>query len=382
MKTTTSSVALLALAAASTVQGQGIIDNVKTFVKLATQAIELDGDYYIQNAKTGKYLYFDRPGDTTNLITGNDKQPVTLGQDSQYGQSGVKWQNWAGTYITGLQKCASSQWGHDEGLNIAAVSYACKVGGSKDGTDSLEVAKQFWKLVPCGSQSGNNDEEDDSSSSSSSNKVVNLNAQVKLAAASSKSSSSSSRVAAASSSSSSSNNNNDESSSTKTTSDDTSSSSDDGPWKPRQTKTLDKSDRSTWICRHPGWWLARHPAYVHEAGHVECKDDLEAYLAQQNNNKEKRDVGFRSHERMHKRNKKRSLEQHAAPTSPSSSLLEKRASRSSSYRVCLIAVDHSLDMTTRAITPSVIDTFGGYKSVALADFDDSDENQHWIVTSA
>lgn len=109
---------------------------------------------------------------------------------------------------------------------------------------------------------------------------------------------------------------------------------------------------------------------MHEAGHVECKDDLEAYLAQQNNNKEKRDVGFRSHERMHKRNKKRSLEQHAAPTSPSSSLLEKRASRSSSYRVCLIAVDHSLDMTTRAITPSVIDTFGGYKSVALADFDD------------
>ncbi|GAA5977863.1 hypothetical protein JCM5350_006201 [Sporobolomyces pararoseus] len=345
---TTSSVALLALAAASTVQAQGIIDNVKTFVKLATDAIELNGDYYIQNAKTGKYLYFDRPGDTTNLITGNDKQTVTLGQDSQYGQSGVKWQNWAGTYITGLQKCASSQWGHDEGYNIAAVSYACKVGGSKDGSDTLEVAKQFWKLVRCGSDS----DDDLSSSSSSSDKVVNLNAQVKLAASkpssSSSSSSDKSKSFAASSSS--------DSTPTK------SSSDDNEPWKPRQTKTLDKSDRTTWICRHPGWWLARHPGYVYDAGHVECKDDLENYWQQQ----KKRELGFQSHERMHKRNKK--------------SLVEKRGS--SSHRVCILAVDHSLDMETRAITPSVIDTFGGYKSVALANFDDSDENQHWIVTPA
>jgi len=48
-----------------------------------------------------------------------------MGSDSAYGQSGVKWQTWAGTYITGLSKCASSQWGHDQGYNIAAVSYAC-----------------------------------------------------------------------------------------------------------------------------------------------------------------------------------------------------------------------------------------------------------------
>ncbi|GAA5888863.1 hypothetical protein JCM16303_002546 [Sporobolomyces ruberrimus] len=346
---TTSSLALLAVAA-STVQAQGIVDNVKTFVKLATQAIELSGDYYIQNAKTGKYLYFDRPGDTTNLITGNDKQTVTLGQDKQYGQSGVKWQDWAGTYIQGLEKCASSQWGHDQGYNIAAVSYACKVGGSKDGSDTLEVAKQFWKLVPCGS---NDDSSSSSSSSSSSNKVVNLNAQVKLAAVNSKGDDSKSSAKS-------------NSASASTDSDDstpTSSSNDDGPWKPRQTNTLDKSDRSTWICRHPGWWLARHQGYVWDAGHVECQDDLENYLQQQ----KKRDLGFKSHERMHKRNK-RSL------------AVEKRGSNS--QRVCIIAVDHSLDMTTRAITPTVMDTFGGYKSVALADFDDSDEAQHWIVSSA
>ncbi|GAA5899976.1 uncharacterized protein JCM6883_006053 [Sporobolomyces salmoneus] len=348
---TSSSIALLALAAASTVQAQGIVDNVKTFVKLATSAIELDGDFFIQNAKTGKYLYFDRPGDTTNLITGNDKRPVTLGQDSQYGQSGVKWQTWAGTYIRGLEKCASSQWGHDEGYNIAAVSYACKVGGHKDGSDTLEVAKQFWKLVPCGSQSDNSDNSDNSDDSDDSNKVVNLNAKVKLASTdfSSSSDSSSSRTLKASSS-------------TDSSSSASSSSSDDNePWKPLQTQTLVKSDRSTWICRHPGYWLARHPKYVYEAGHVECKDDLENYLQQQ----KKRELGFKSHERMHKRNKR--------------SLVEKRAP---SHRVCMLAVDHSLDMDTRAITPNVMDTFGGYKSVALANFDESDEAQHWIVTSA
>ncbi|GAA6025735.1 hypothetical protein JCM11491_000711 [Sporobolomyces phaffii] len=345
---TSSSLALLALAA-SGVQAQGIVDNVKAFVKLTTQAIELNGDYYIQSAKTGKYLYFDRPGDTTNLITGNDKQTVTLGQDSQYGQSGVKWQNWAGTFIQGLQKCASSQWGHDQGYNIAAVSYACKVGGGKDGTDTLEVAKQFWKFVPCGDSS-------DDTPSSSSNKVVNLNAQVKLASKSSsksnddddKSSSKSSGKSLAASAS---------------TSDPTPTSmNDDEPWKPRQTIPLDKSDRTTWICRHPGWWLDRHPKYVTEAGHIECKSDLEDYRQQQ----KKRELGFQSHERMHKRNKR--------------NLAEKRGS--SSQRVCIVAVDHATDMHQRAITPSVIDTFGGYKSVALANFDDSDEAQHWIVTPA
>ncbi|GAA6063520.1 hypothetical protein JCM10212_004733 [Sporobolomyces blumeae] len=333
----------------------GIIDNVQTFVKLTTSAVELDGDYYIQNAKTGKYLYFDRPGDTTNLITGNDKTPVTLGQDSQYGQSGVKWQTWAGTYITGLSKCASSQWGESSagGQNIAAVSYACKVGGSKDGTDSLEVAKQFWKMIPCGSSS-------DDDSSASSTKTFNLNANVKLAAASSSSSSSSGSSSSSSSDSSSKSSSSDDNNSNNYVASSTSSK-----WTPQSTQTVDKSDRTTWICRHPGWWLDRHPAYVTEAGHVECKDDLEAYRASLKKRSSVVEDGFASHARMHRKNKR--------------ALIEKRAS---SNRVCIVAVDHSLDMATRAITPSVIDTFGGYKSVALADYDESDESQHWIVTAA
>lgn len=362
MKTSTTSLAILALAASS-VQAQGIVDNVKTFVKLATQAIELDGDYYVQNAKTGKYLYFDRPGDTTNFVTGDDKQPVTLGSDSQYGQSGVKWQTWAGTFITGLSKCASSQWGHDEGYNIAAVSYACNVGGKREGTDTLEVAKQFWKMVPCGNSGSDDDNNDDSSSSSSKVANIKLNAQVKLAAKPSSSSSNSDD------SSSNDNNNNNfvasassEESAPAPSATQQQEQEDDGVWKPKQTQDVVKSDRSTWVCQHPGWWLDRHPRYITHANHPECQDDLDMYRA----SLKKRD-GFRSHERMHKKNK-RSL-----------TSVEKRAS---SQRVCIVAVDHSLDMTTKAISNNVIDTFGGYKSVALADFDDSDEAQHWIITSA
>ncbi|GAA5827051.1 hypothetical protein JCM5353_001851 [Sporobolomyces roseus] len=352
MKTTTSSLAILALAASS-VQAQGIVDNVKTFVKLATQAIDLEGDYYVQNAKTGKYMYFERPGDTTNFVTGDDKQTVTMGSDSAYGQSGVKWQTWAGTYITGLSKCASSQWGHDQGYNIAAVSYACNVGGKKEGTDTLEVAKQFWKAIPCGNSGSDDDNSNDDSSSSSKVANVKLNAQVKLAAkpsskSSDDSSSSSNNFVASSSS--------QESAPAPTATQE----EDDGVWKPKQTQDVIKSDRSTWVCQHPGWWLDRHPRYISHANHPECQDDLDNYRA----SLKKRD-GFRSHERMHKKNKR--------------SLVEKRAS---SQRVCFVAVDHGLDMELKAISNNVIDTFGGYKSVALADFDDSDESQHWIVTSA
>lgn len=41
---------------------------------------------------------------------------------------------------------------------------------------------------------------------------------------------------------------------------------------------VNKADKSSWVCRHSGWWLARHPNYVYKAGHVECASDLEAYL--------------------------------------------------------------------------------------------------------
>jgi len=248
------------------------------------------------------------------------------------------------------------------------------VGGKREGTDTLEVAKQFWKMVscaisvpvesfrelnpssfaqvPCGNSGSDDDNNDESSSSSSKVANIKLNAQVKLAAKPSSSSSNSDD-----SSSNDNNNNNNfvasassEESAPAPSATQQQEQEDDGVWKPKQTQDVIKSDRSTWVCQHPGWWLDRHPRYITHANHPECQDDLDMYRA----SLKKRD-GFRSHERMHKKNK-RSL-----------TSVEKRAS---SQRVCIVAVDHSLDMTTKAISNNVIDTFGGYKSVALADFDD------------
>lgn len=47
-----------------------------------------------------------------------------------------------------------------------------------------------------------------------------------------------------------------------------------------------------------------------------------------------------------------------------------------------IAVDHLTDMATLGLTGSVIETSGGYQSMALADYDSSDTSQHWKITSA
>ncbi|GAA5916972.1 hypothetical protein JCM5296_004803 [Sporobolomyces johnsonii] len=342
MKTSTVSLALLSLVASS--NAQGIIDNIEAFAKLALESIELNGDYYLQNAQTGQYLYFDRPGDTTNLITGSSQNPITLGQDSAYGQSGELWDTWSGTYLTGLEKCMSSQWGGD--VDAAAVSYACKVGPNPDGTDTLEVAKQFWKLIPCGSD----DDSDDSSSSSS--------ASSSSASASATASSSSQyeqlNVKVDSS---------DSAATASWSSDDSSASATSTSSASSATQSVNPEDRSTWVCRHPAKWLLRHPAYVTEAGHIECKTELEAAQAAQ---AAQRKRSLSSHQRMtkYRRSEKRSLE------------------KRDSQKVCIIAVDHATDMNFRALSSEVVTTAGDYLSVALADYDSSDEAQHWIVTSA
>ncbi|BGP42903.1 hypothetical protein JCM10449v2_006918 [Rhodotorula kratochvilovae] len=326
---TAASLAALPLLAAGSATALGIIDNLPVFNKLASVAHDHSGEYKIQNVASGKYLYFDRPGDTTNLITGNDdSQTVTLGQDSAYGQSGVKWDTWSGTYLRGLEKCMSAQWGEGSdgtGIDIAAVSYACKVGGSTDGTDSLEVAKQFWKLVPCGSSSSGDDDDDDEVS-------IQLNA----AKASGSKAASTAEFTKAS----------DDDSSAATATSSASSS----------TQSVDPKDRTTWVCRHEGKWLARHPAYVWEAGHVECEDELKAYQASQ------------------RRMVRRSRVPHAAALNAR----QKRAEQT----YCIIAVDHLTDMTTRALTPNHIETAGGYTSLELANWDETDPYQHWRLIAA
>ncbi|GAA5902670.1 hypothetical protein JCM6882_004038 [Rhodosporidiobolus microsporus] len=339
MKTAFLSFAALPLLAQA-VAAVGIVDMTNFAVKAASQAVDLNGEYYVQNAKTGEYMYFERPGDTTNLVAGTEKKSITIGQDSKYGQSGVNYDTWQGSYFTGMDKCVSAQWGMENGLGVdlAAVSYACKVGPDhKDGTDTLEVAKQFWHAIPCGSSSSSDD-----SSSSSTADVSN----VKLNAAVQKSSGASSSVDWQKAS----------STTSAAASEETSTSS--------SSQERDPNDRRTWECLHPAWWLARHPEYVWEQGKVECESRLMDY--------------YNSLGRMHKRSR---LAEKRAPSiafGENPNKLDKRAETT----YCLIAVDHLTDMVTRAITPAHIQTVGGYDSLKLANYDKDNEEQHWIITEA
>lgn len=202
-------------------------------------ASRFEGDYYVQNVRTGKYLYFDRPGDLTNLITGDERKPVQLGHDKSYGQSGRVWDHWEGTFVRGLNdKCMSAQWGEDQGVDVAGVSYACKVGPGSTGTDSLELAKQLWKLVPCGSGSGGDGaftkaktsdfkqlaavepKGDDNSGESKAAETATFEAKAPTHAAP-----------------------------TEQEEDST----------PKETQAVDPKDRSTWVCRKDGKWLSEHP---------------------------------------------------------------------------------------------------------------------------
>ncbi|GAA5820398.1 hypothetical protein JCM3770_002428 [Rhodotorula araucariae] len=405
MKPATALAALPLLAAVS-VTAVGIVDNSAVFNRLATSAHEPSGQYKIQNVATGKYLYFERPDDTTNLITGNDdSRTVELGQDSAYGQSGRKYDTWSGTFIRGLEKCMSAQWG--DGIDHAAVSYACKVGGSTDGTDTLEVAKQFWKFVPCGSSSEADDDHDDDKVSvqfnadESSGSHAASNAQFTKA------------------------------------SDDDSGSATATTKAPAATQSVDSKDRSTWVCRHPGWWLARHPDYITEAGHIECKDELAAYrasdggveVAVQFNAEESTGSDAASNARFTKASdddsgsatvdskdrstwvcrhpgwwlarhpeyvteaghieckdelaafrtsQRRMIRRSRLPHGAALAARQKRAERT----YCIIAVDHLTDMTTRALTPNHVETVGGYSSLKLADWDKTDPEQQWRLISA
>ncbi|GAA5824873.1 hypothetical protein JCM11251_005375 [Rhodosporidiobolus azoricus] len=347
MKTAFLSVATLPFLAQA-VSAIGIVDMASFAVKAATQAIDLNGEYYVQNVKTGEYMYFERPGDTTNLVAGKEKKSVTIGQDSKYGQSGVNWDHWQGSYFTGLDKCVSAQWGEEGGLGVdlAAVSYACKVGPDhKDGTDTLEVAKQFWHAIPCGSSSSSSSD----SSSDSDDGVANVS-NIKLNAAVQKSSSSGSSSSVEWSK---------PAQTTTEAAQTTTSSAADA------TQSRDPNNRWTWECLHPAWWLARHPEYVWDQGKVECQSRLMDY--------------YNSLGRMHRRSRsheKRSPSVVGFGENPNK--LDKRGETT----YCIIAVDHLTDMVTRAITPAHIATVGGYDSLKLANYDKDNEEQHWRITQA
>lgn len=72
-------------------------------------ATSLTGTFYIQNVATGDFLAFRRPDSTTNVNTESTEATVTLGQSSATGKSGTLSGTFSGTYISGMEKCLSSQ---------------------------------------------------------------------------------------------------------------------------------------------------------------------------------------------------------------------------------------------------------------------------------
>lgn len=205
-----------------------------------------NGDYYVQNVKTGQFMYFDRPGGLTNLIAGDARKTIQLGQDKAYGQSGRVWDHWDGTFFRGLNdKCMSAQWG-EQGVDIAGVSYACKVGPGMTGSDSLELAKQLWKLVPCGGGGGGGGGDEAAFSSTSTADFKQLAAVEPEADAPQKAA---------------------ETAMFESKQDDTANASSESQpedWAPEkeETQAIDPKDRSTWVCRKDGKWLSEHPEYA------------------------------------------------------------------------------------------------------------------------
>ena len=116
------------------------------------------------------------------------------------------------------------------------------VGDNDVGTDTLEVAKQFWRIVPCGG---------DSSSSDSSSGVADTSSNVKLNVVAS--SDDNNYAATASFSSANSQATPTATSSDSASEDDSSSGYDlDAGFTPQATQEVVKSDRRTWTCQHSG----------------------------------------------------------------------------------------------------------------------------------
>ncbi|BGP19549.1 hypothetical protein JCM10213_000149 [Rhodosporidiobolus nylandii] len=360
---------LAAAAFASIAQAGGSIDNTQEASKIAASASQLNGEgnYVFTNVKTGKVLSFTRSSDTTDFFPSDSSDSLA-----------VQFSNGAARLSGGNNKCASAQWSYDVegGVDYAAVSYACTVGtGLLTGTDTLEKTKQWWYIVPAGTTGSSSDEasngdnsdasEDDSSDSGVSVSVglsfgSENKADLKAARVAAAPSTSSTEPAAASP-------------------DAAASSSSDSGVSAKQaeynqlgywtsssstisldgvdTSSVSSYDRKTWVCRHPGWWLARHQAYVTKAGHVECESDLKAYLADQQSSK-----------RLARRSR------------PSHSEMAKKLVRKSQTTYHIIAVDHLQDMATRAIAHNSLTTAGGYTSTELNLWNQSDDGQLWIIS--
>ncbi|GAA5940478.1 hypothetical protein JCM3775_004807 [Rhodotorula graminis] len=348
MRSTSSILSVAVLAAV--VHAGGSIDNTARAAQLQASASTLRGagNYVFTNVKTGKSLDFPRNDGTTDFFPSDGASAVA-----------VQFFGNAARISGGNNKCASAQWSYDVegGVDHAAVSYACKVGsGLLTGTDSLEETKQWWYIVPAGTIS--DDSSDDSAppaDTSSDSSDGDDSSDAVVFAASDKTKTAAAKVAQVDTSpvvDSSASDDSYESRGYWTSA--SSSISLDGV----DTSKVNKQDRTTWVCRHPGWWLADHPAYVTKAGHVECASDLEAYLADQKRT------------RMTRRSR------------PSHSDMAKKLAKKGQQTFFLVAVDHILDMATRAMAHEPVATVGGYMSTRLSLWDESNDGQLWTISPA
>ncbi|POY74758.1 hypothetical protein BMF94_2234 [Rhodotorula taiwanensis] len=361
MKFTATIAALASVVAV--VRAGGSIDNSAVAGQIASAASTLNGagNYVLTNVATGQTLSFSRSG-VTNFFPQAGNDPVSI----QFNGNQAR-------ISGGNNKCASAQWdaNYEGGVDYAAVAYACAVGsGPLTGTATLERTKQWWYLVPTGDSAApaatpatasspepkaeTTTEAAQAASATPETQAYQFNnADVQAKAAVAPAASSSDAAPAPSSNSKQATRNPagywDSSASTISL---------DGI----DTSKVNRQDRSTWICRHPGWWLANHPNYVYTAGHVECASDLKAYLASQQGQSR---MGKRSH-----------------LVTPSHQELAKKLAKRGSQSYYIIAVDHIHDMATRAIGSGSLSTFGGYTSTRLDLWNKGNSGQMWTISSA
>lgn len=146
------------------------------------------------------------------------------------------------------------------------------------------------------------------------------------------------------------------------------------------TSAVVKSDRTTWICKHPGWWLNKyairdlicayflaltrsnrsHPGYV-DANHPECASDLAAFRADN-----KRFAKRASHHQIAKSLNKRGGQQFYIITQDHIYVSLSGGLGGGQRRWADVDFIMMQDMATRAISSGTLSTYGGYTSTTLS----------------
>ncbi|SCZ97274.1 BZ3500_MvSof-1268-A1-R1_Chr4-2g07103 [Microbotryum saponariae] len=321
----------------------GSIDNSDEarLIRSSASTLSGNGNYVFENVATGQQLSFRRDS-VTNFF------PSLRDGDSLE----VQFENGAARISGGNNKCASAQWSYDveDGVDAFAVSYACAVGEGQSGTDTLEKTKQ-WRVADSSSSDGNDDDDDDDDHSPSLGLSLAAKSRKVTTTPSESATFDSAKKAVTS-----------KANATTTAF----LSHAKGFYEyhassiPRklidQTKVI-PTNRTTWPCIHPGWWLQNHPSYVTKDGHIECKGDLKAYRASL------------SSSRMARRSR-------IAAGEGSSKVIKRGAKE-----YYIITQDHLDDMATRAIGSKSVSSFGEYTSTNLVLWNKSDPHQIWTIVS-